>query len=116
MSNIDYILGPPILGAVFLLLGWPYARLLRAGQPLTEVQQEMLRYGFFFVLGMGYAMVLAASLGIPGKWALALTGAWGAALAWLAWYRQSTRQVRGRQTAENVSHKDIDHKRRQGED
>ncbi len=87
MRHLDYILGPPILGLIFLLLGWAYARLVSAGRPLNPVQRKMLFYGFFFVLGMGYSMALVASLHRHGKWALALTAGWGALLGFLAWWR-----------------------------
>ncbi len=85
MSHWEYIFGPPILAIVFLVFGWPYARLVRAGRPLTQTQRTMLRYGAFYVLGMGYSMALGASLGWQGKWAIALTVAWAVFLGYLAW-------------------------------
>ena len=85
MNHWDYIFGPPILAIVFLVFGWPYARFVRAGRPLTQAQRTMLRYGVFFVLGMGYSMALGASLGWQGKWAIALTVVWAMFLGCLAW-------------------------------
>jgi hypothetical protein len=85
MNHLDYIFGPPILAIVFLILGWPYARLVRAGRQLTQAQRAMLRYGFFFVLGMGYSMALGASLGWQGKRAIALTVGWAMFLGGLVW-------------------------------
>ena len=87
MNHLDYVLGPPILALAFFLLGWPYARMVGAGQRLNTVQRKMIFYGFWFVLGMGYSMSAVASLGWQGRWALVLTAAWGAILSFFAWWR-----------------------------
>jgi hypothetical protein len=85
MHHWDYILGPPILALVFLVLGWPYARMVGGGRRLNPVQGKMVFYGFFFVLGMGYSIAAASALGWRGKWALVLTACWGVVVGFLAW-------------------------------
>jgi hypothetical protein len=94
MRHLDYILGPPIVGLIFLFLGRPYARLVSAGRPLSPIQRKMLFYGFFFVLGMGYSMALIASLHRQGKWAVVLTVGWGALLFFLALWRHRSTSTR----------------------
>lgn len=87
VHDVDYILGPPILALLFLVFGWLYGRMVGGGRRLNPVQRKILRYGFFFVLGMGYLMALVSAIGWQGKWALVLTAAWGAVLGFLAWRR-----------------------------
>lgn len=87
----DYIFGPPVLALVFLLLGWPYARVVAAGRPLSKVQRVALRYGFAYVLGMGYLMAIVSTLGWKGHWAIVLTVIWALVLALLAWRRHRSK-------------------------
>lgn len=86
-NHLDFIFGPLVLGLVFLLLGWPFARLMRGGRALNGVQRKMLLYGFLFVLGMGYSMALGALLHWQGSSSIALTLAWVMILAFAAWTR-----------------------------
>jgi hypothetical protein len=79
------------LALVFLMLGWPYARIVGGGR-LNPFQRKMLFYGFFFVLGMGYSMAIVAALGGQGKWALVLTAIWGALVGLVAWRRSTAPQ------------------------
>ena len=41
----DDLLMPPALMIAFFLLGWPYARSVNGGKPLTSTQRGMLVYG-----------------------------------------------------------------------
>jgi hypothetical protein len=90
MGNVTQnILMPPVLALVFLVLGWPYARLASGGRPLNPVQKKMLLYGFWFVLGMGYLVLLASKLRLPDwMWAAMIIG-WAIFLAALAWWRST---------------------------
>ena len=87
MHHLDYILGPPMLGSVFLALGWPYARMVGGGRRPNPVQRKMLFYGFIFVLGMGYSMATVSALGWQARWALVLTAVWGVVVGFIAWWR-----------------------------
>lgn len=90
--GIEDVLMPPALALVFLVLGWPYARVLRGGKPLNTVQKKMLMYGFWYVLGMGYMVVTASALRLPEWTWIALIVAWSFLLALFAWlrYRQNS--------------------------
>lgn len=78
---------PIILGFVFLGYGWLNSRLITGGQPLTPHMKRVLRYGFFFVLGAGYAAFIGKLLNWPiSGWVLLIIG-WGVLLAFIAWRR-----------------------------
>ena len=88
------ILVPPVLALVFLVLGWPYARLVAGNRPLNPVQRKMLVYGFWFVLGMGYLVLTASKLRFPDWMWVAMIMAWAVFLAALAWWRSSHTSAR----------------------
>jgi hypothetical protein len=83
----ENILMPPVLALVFLILGWPYARFVAGGRPLNQVQKKMLFYGFWFILGMGYLVLIASKLRLPDWMWVAMIIAWAMLLAALAWWR-----------------------------
>jgi hypothetical protein len=66
------------LALIFLLLSWLYGRLVSGGQPLNTFKRGILAYGFVFVLGMGYIMLLVADLHWAKELLLPLIGIWGA--------------------------------------
>jgi len=53
MHHLDYILGPPMLGSVFLALGWPYARMAGGGRRPNPVQRKMLFLRVYLCVGYG---------------------------------------------------------------
>jgi hypothetical protein len=53
------ILAPPILTLIVIVLGYSQSRRIRGGKPLSSIQRKMLFYFAFFVLGMGYAIMLS---------------------------------------------------------
>jgi hypothetical protein len=75
------------MALVFLVLGWPYARMVGGGRQLNPIQRKMLSYGFIFVLGMGYSMATASALEWQGSSALILTAVWGIVVGFIAWWR-----------------------------
>ena len=75
------------LALIFLLLSWLYGRMLSAGGPLNRLKRRVLVYGFAFVLGMGYLMVLVADLHWPKELLFPLISLWGAIVGLVAWWR-----------------------------
>lgn len=90
--GIEDLLMPPALALLFLILGWPYSRSVSGGRPLNVIQLKMLRYGFWYVLGMGYLVITAKVLRLPDWMWVALIVIWSLLLALLAWWRN--RQAR----------------------
>ena len=72
---------------VFLGVSWLYARTVRAGQPLTAIQRKMIFYGFFFVLGMAYLMMLGGNFQWEPRNILSLLGVWGCVIGVTAFFR-----------------------------
>ncbi len=98
------ILGPPVLGVAFLFLSWSQMRMTRGRDGLTSYDKKLLTYGFLFVVGLGYLVLLARELHWPDSLMYVAIGAWGVLLAFIAWRRyqreraaskapQSTKQV-----------------------
>jgi hypothetical protein len=55
------ILAVPIASGVWVVLVWGLARSM-GGRALTPIQRKMLGYGFVWVLGGGYVMLLATAI------------------------------------------------------
>ena len=83
------------LALIFLLLSWLYGRLVSGGHPLNAFKRGVLGYGFMFVLGMGYIMLLVADLHWAKELLFPLIGVWGGLVGLLAWWRHR----RGRRDA-----------------
>ncbi len=71
----------------FLLVSWVYGRVLSAGRPLNAFKRIILVYGFMFVLGTGYLMLIVADLHWPKELLFPMIGVWGAVVALVAWWR-----------------------------
>lgn len=85
---------PPAGALVWLLLSWFATIGINAGRPLSTVQRGMLKYGFFFALGMCCLIVLVFGLGWPHPLVFVLIAAWGVLIFYLGW-RRSHREQRG---------------------
>jgi hypothetical protein len=92
MNHLDYILGPLIIAAVFVGLGYAYGRGVNRGRPLPSTHRKMLLFGTLFVLGMGYLMAIVSTLQWPGTWAIFLSIVWGIILACIAYARSRRAQ------------------------
>jgi hypothetical protein len=75
------------LALTFLVLAWLWGRTTSAGKPLNTFKKRSLVYGFTFVLGMGYIMVLVADLKWSGTLLFPVIGCWGVVLGFVAWLR-----------------------------
>jgi hypothetical protein len=88
-DSFDYIFLPLILTAVFLGLGYNWARTVRRGQPLRPSQKKMLAFATLFVLGEAYIMAWMDELSSLFRWDHAWLGAiitWGVFLSIAAWW------------------------------
>lgn len=84
------IFAPPILTVICVILGYLHGRIIRRGKPLSSIQKKMLFYFAFFILGMGYAIMLQDQLAVLLHWRnawIAVMVAWAALLAVVAWKR-----------------------------
>ena len=83
------------LALVFLLLSWVYGRVIGGGHPLSNFKRRVLGYGFIFVLGLGYLMVLVADLHWPKDLLFPLIAIWVAVVGFVLWwrYRREKRNV-----------------------
>jgi lipopolysaccharide export LptBFGC system permease protein LptF len=82
------ILAPPVVAVVVSLLGWGATRAINGGRSLNPIQQIMFFFSFWFVLGMGYSMMLVGALDWP-HWAwIPPTVVWALLLGYLAWRRR----------------------------
>ena len=88
------------LALTFFLLAWLWGRTTSAGKPLNTFKKGFLIYGFTFVLGMGYIMVLVADLKWPRTLLFPAIGCWGVVLGFVAWlrYRRQNRNSGAAQT------------------
>lgn len=75
------------LALIFLLLSWLWGRVISGGRPLNVFKTRLLCYGFAFVLGIGYLMVLVADLHWPKGLLFPMIGIWGGVLGLAAWWR-----------------------------
>jgi len=87
------ILAPPALGLVFLLLSWSQMHVTRGRHALTPYDRKLLIYGFFFVLGMGYLMLIGKLFRWRPSMLFVVIGAWGVLLALIAWQRYRRAQA-----------------------
>jgi hypothetical protein len=81
------------LALSFLVLSWLYGRAIGAGHPLNTFKKRVLIYGFMFVLGMVYLMVLVSDLRWPRDLLFPMIGIWGGIVGLAAWWG-SRRQKR----------------------
>jgi len=72
---------------LFLLLAWVSGRVLSGGEPLSRFKRMVLVYGFAFVLGTGYLMMLVADFHLRRERLFPAIVVWGAAVAAVAWWR-----------------------------
>jgi len=94
----------PLLVAVgFFLLGLASLRPIYAGRELPGHMKKTLFYGFFFVLGMGYLMMLGSSFNWPEPLVFAAIGAWAILLGAIAWWRYRLSQVAGEKLRRSAS-------------
>jgi hypothetical protein len=86
IANVDSvdifltIFFPPI--GTLIVYGGAYAAARAVGgQPLSQTTKTILRYGSFFVLGMGYLIMILGTLKLP-DWSLwAAVAVWGLLLS-----------------------------------
>jgi len=92
MMDIDpfAIFAPPILTLIAVALGYSQSRRIRGGKPLSSFQRKLMFYCPFFILGMGYAIMLQDHVAALFHWRnawIAVIVVWGALLAAIAWMR-----------------------------
>jgi hypothetical protein len=95
------ILFPPI--GTLIVYGGAYAaaRAVTGGKPLSQRTRTMLRYGSFFVLGMGYLIMILGTLKMPdiALWTSVIV--WAGFVIWLAvWRHRKEKRSDGKVTAE----------------
>ena len=96
----------PLLVAVgFYLLGLASLRPIYAGRELPGYMKKTLFYGFFFVLGMGYLMMVGSSFNWPEPLVFAAIGAWVILLGAIAWWRYRLSQARRGEAAQIRFHR-----------
>ncbi len=87
------ILVPPGGALIAIFFSWATMRAIQAGRPLTYFQKDLLFYGFFFLAGAAYFMLVEVTLSLPQQTWVLLSLAWGALLGRIAWQRyQRTRR------------------------
>ncbi len=85
-------LAPPAGAVLWLFLSWLYARAISGRRPLNSVQKGMIFYGLWFVLGMGYVIMVGGSLHWPTPIILFLVAVWGVAVALVSFWRYRYRR------------------------
>jgi hypothetical protein len=78
------VLAPIIVPLFTALVGWGVMRRIQAGGPLSSYQKGLLFYGFIFVVGAGYSMMLVFRLDLPKPLWLLLTVMWAAIIGKIA--------------------------------
>src|ERR1700676_487377 len=81
----------------FLLLGWVTTRGVFLGKPAPLHMRTTLVYGFFFILGMAYIMMIVSWMDWQPRVIYVLVVPWGALLSYLAVrnYRRSMARQTG---------------------
>jgi hypothetical protein len=81
------ILFPPI--GTLIVYGGAYAtaRAVTGGKPLSQPTRTMLRYGSFFVLGMGYLIMVLGTLKVPDTTLWASVVVWAGLVTWFVVWR-----------------------------
>lgn len=77
---------------IFLLLTWLRGRKTRRGSALKSLKLRLVLYGFGFVAGEVYLMVLFADLKWPRILLFFAIASWGVLLGAGAWYRDHRRR------------------------
>jgi hypothetical protein len=90
------IIAPPLAAIGWLLISWLYARAVSLGRPLSAVQKGMIIYGFIFVLGMGYLIMMGGALHWQKTAIFPCIGIWAGAVGLLAWSRKWGRTLHKR--------------------
>jgi len=75
-----------VLALIFLLLSWSWGRATSGGKPLNRFKRRLLTFGFIFLLGMAYIMVLASDLSWNRTLLFPVIACWGAVVSGVAWY------------------------------
>jgi hypothetical protein len=90
------LFSPPILTAMFVGICYLWARSVRRGKPVTQLQRAMILYATVFVFGAAYVILfqnrIAAFIHWENAWIAALM-VWGAFLALIAWRRYRSGDV-----------------------
>jgi hypothetical protein len=76
LSNLMVAIG---FALIFLLLSWLRGRTTGGGLALNSFKIRLLVYGFVFLLGEGYLMVLFADLKWPRTLLFLAIASWGSA-------------------------------------
>jgi hypothetical protein len=76
---------------IFLLLSWLRHRTPTAGMAIKSFKIRLLVYGFVFVLGEGYLIVIFADLKWPKILLFLAIASWGVLLGSGVWYRHQRR-------------------------
>jgi hypothetical protein len=83
---------PPIVAGLQHLLAWLHYRRINRDAPLTPYQRRLTMYLDFFILGMGYSMVLSVAFQWPTQAWIGLSGGWALSLIWI--YRKRRQRER----------------------
>jgi hypothetical protein len=97
---MDFLIGTG-LGLLFLLLSWSYGRGLSGGGPLNLVKRRILAYGFIFILGMMYLMLLVSDLHWREELLFPMIGVWGLIVGLVAWWFHRRWSRSGRRLSES---------------
>jgi phosphoglycerol transferase MdoB-like AlkP superfamily enzyme len=96
IDSVDILLiifFPPI--GTLIVYGGAYAaaRVVTGGQPLSQPTRTILRYGSFFVLGMGYLIMILGTLKLPDASLWVSVVIWAVLVVWFAlWRRRRDKQ------------------------
>jgi hypothetical protein len=74
---------PLIVAGAQHLLAWLHYRRINRDAPLTPYQRRLTMYLDFFILGMGYAMVLSVAFQWPTQVWIGLSAGWAFSLFWI---------------------------------
>ena len=94
------VLFPPI--GTLIVYGGAYAaaRVVAGGNPLSQPTRTMLRYGSFFVLGMGYLIMILGTLKVPGAILWTSVFVWAALVVSFAFWRyRKTKKIEEQQVS-----------------
>lgn len=86
---------------IFLLLTWLSGRALSGGGTLNSFKRGALIYGFVFVLGMGYVMLLVADMHWPKVVLFPAIGGWGCIVMLVARWRYRRQKRRQDEDLQN---------------
>jgi hypothetical protein len=74
---------PPIVAGIFHVSAWAHYRQINREAPLTTDQRRTTKYVDWFVLGMGYLMVLSVAFDWPKLVWMLLCVVWAVSLAFV---------------------------------